>query len=135
MKTLGTFLNEAEELQQNLIEQQVVVGNITNADIFDAIAEAVGDQEISEEDLTDIYNDIVEALTNEELEEVDEETLSEAHDIELKPHPNGKGTHYIVHKINDKSIDSEQLKPGESLSDTHVDDLKDMGYKVKIHGS
>ena len=61
-----------------------------------------------------------------------EETLSEAHDVELKPHPNG--THYTVHKIHPRSgIKSDQLKRGEKISDTHVDDLHDMGYKVKIH--
>lgn len=59
------------------------------------------------------------------------ESLTEAHDVELKPHENG--THYIVHKVHPKSgIDSDQLKAGEKLSDSEVDDLKDM-YKVKIH--
>ena len=53
-------------------------------------------------------------------------------DIELKPHDNG--THYIVHKIHPKSgIESDQLKTGEKINDTHVDDLKDLGYKIKIH--
>ena len=60
--------------------------------------------------------------------------VAEAHDIELKPHENG--THYIVHKIHPKSgIEKDQLQKGEKLSDTHVDDLHDMGYKVKIHSS
>lgn len=64
--------------------------------------------------------------------QIEEETMNEAHDIELKPHENG--THYIVHKINPKSgIDDDQLKVGEKINDTHVDDLNDMGYKVKIH--
>lgn len=58
--------------------------------------------------------------------------INEAHDVELKPHANG--THYIVHKIHPKSgIESDQLKKGEKISDSHVDDLHDMGYKVKIH--
>lgn len=57
--------------------------------------------------------------------------LLEAHDIELKAHENG--TDYIVHKIHPKSgIDSDQLKVGEKINDSEVDDLKDM-YKVKIH--
>ena len=61
-----------------------------------------------------------------------EEELAEAHDIELKPHSNG--THYTVHKINPNSgIKSDQLKSGETINDSHVDDLHDMGYKVKIH--
>lgn len=65
-------------------------------------------------------------------EELEEEAINEAADIELKPHENG--THYIVHKIHPKSgIESDQLKTGEKISDTHVDDLHDMGYKVKIH--
>lgn len=63
----------------------------------------------------------------EEVEQIDE-----AADVELKPHPNG--THYIVHKIHPKSgIESDQMKVGEKISDTHVDDLHDMGYQVKIH--
>ncbi len=67
-----------------------------------------------------------------EEEELDEEQLDEAADVELKPHDNG--THYIVHKIHPKSgIESDQMKVGEKISDTHVDDLHDMGYKVKIH--
>ena len=65
---------------------------------------------------------------------IEEASLNEAHDVELKPHENG--THYIVHKIHPKSgIEKDQLKVGEKLSDTHVDDLHDMGYKVKIHSS
>lgn len=63
---------------------------------------------------------------------LEEATLNEAADVELKPHENG--THYIVHKIHPSSgIESDQLKTGEKINDTHVDDLKDMGYKVKIH--
>jgi hypothetical protein len=62
----------------------------------------------------------------------EQEPVNEAADIELKPHENG--THYIVHKIHPKSgIESDQLKSGEKISDTHVDDLHDMGYNVKIH--
>ena len=58
--------------------------------------------------------------------------INEAHDVELKPHENG--THYIVHKIHPSSgIESDQLKKGEKISDSHVDDLHDMGYSVKIH--
>ncbi len=67
------------------------------------------------------------AMANEEAEQIDE-----AADVELKPHPNG--THYIVHKIHPKSgIEADQMKVGEKISDTHVDDLHDMGYNVKIH--
>lgn len=59
--------------------------------------------------------------------------LNEAHDVELKPHANG--THYTVHKVDRarSGIHPDMLKTGEKLSDTHVDDLRDMGYKVKIH--
>lgn len=58
------------------------------------------------------------------------EFIPESHDIELKPHD---GTLYTVHKIHPKSgIDLDQLMVGEKLSDSEVDDLRDM-YKVKIH--
>lgn len=61
-----------------------------------------------------------------------EHTIEEAHDIELKM--NKGGTSYTVHKIHPKSgIDPDQLKVGETVHDTHVDDFHDMGYKVKIH--
>lgn len=62
----------------------------------------------------------------------EENEINEGSDIELKPHENG--THYTVHKIHPNSgIQSDQLKTGEKINDTHVDDLKDMGYRVKIH--
>ena len=68
----------------------------------------------------------------EDEEEFEAEPVNEAADIELKPHENG--THYTVHKIHPNSgIQSDQLKTGEKISDTHVDDLHDMGYNVKIH--
>lgn len=57
--------------------------------------------------------------------------LDEGYDVHLKRHANG--THYKVHSIHKNSgIGSDQLKHGEHISDTHVDDLHDMGYKVKI---
>lgn len=68
------------------------------------------------------------------LKQFREETINEEHDVELEPHPDKPGTHYRVRKISKKSgIKSDQLKAGETLNDTHVDDLKDMGYSVKIH--
>lgn len=92
------------------------------------------------EESTEIVNKVDEGVredtnvtTNED--EDDDEGLEEGaggHDVELKPHSNG--THYIVHKIGEKSgIEPDQLKVGEKISDTHVDDLHDMGYRVKIH--
>lgn len=47
--------------------------------------------------------------------------------VELKPH-GGKGTHYKVVK----GVPGH-LEAGEVIHDSHVDDLHDMGYKVKIH--
>lgn len=80
--------------------------------------EVVTEQEDQDDDTTD---------EDDQLEEG-----SGGHDVELKPHSNG--THYIVHKIGEKSgIEPDQLKVGEKISDTHVDDLHDMGYRVKIH--
>ena len=60
-------------------------------------------------------------------------TEESEHDIELKPHGD-KGTHYVVHKIHPKSgIGADQLAKGHVVSDSDVDDLKDVGYSVKIH--
>lgn len=74
---------------------------------------------------------IKEAPTMKTLTQLKEE-LSEATDVTLHRHEDG--VHYTVHKIHPKSgIESDQLKQGEKLNDTHVDDLRDMGYKVKIH--
>ena len=78
--------------------------------------------------------EVVDNEPEDEEQEEEAEQIDEAADVELKPHDNG--THYIVHKIHPKSgIESDQLKAGEKISDTHVDDLHDMGYKVKIHKS
>lgn len=80
---------------------------------------------------------VEEVVDNEPEDDADDEQeeaeqIDEAADVELKPHDNG--THYVVHKIHPKSgIESDQLKTGEKISDTHVDDLHDMGYNVKIH--
>lgn len=77
--------------------------------------------------LLEIYDRSVEAIAGSKM-------ISEEHDIELKPHPNGKGTSFIVHKISKASgIKADQLKVGESISDSNLDDLKDVGYSVKIH--
>lgn len=105
MKTLREFLEEAKKFQP----------------VEEAVEETVED----EIDLDEVEDE------EEELEE-EVEQIDEAADVELKPHPNG--THYIVHKIHAKSgIESDQLKVGEKIHDTHVDDLHDMGYNVKIH--
>lgn len=86
-------------------------------------------EEVVEEEID--LDDVEDEEEDEELEE-EVEQIDEAADVELKPHPNG--THYIVHKIHAKSgIESDQLKVGEKIHDTHVDDLHDMGYNVKIH--
>ena len=130
MKTLTQFMAEANEA--SFVEEQEEISPEMQA-IFDAINEAVGDRELSEEEFTEIFNYVVENLESAEDTIDEDQDLNEAHDIELKPHPKKPGTHYVVHKINDKSIGSDQLKTGETLSDTHVDDLKDMGYSVKIH--
>lgn len=106
MKKLREFMEEAKAVVEANAEVQVV-------------------EEIDLDDVDDEDGD-------EADEELDEETINEAADVELKPHPNG--THYIVHKIHPKSgIESDQLKVGEKISDTHVDDLHDMNYNVKIH--
>lgn len=96
-----------------------------------AIAEANAQAQVVEEEIDlDDVEDEGEEEDGEELEEGQQ--IDEAADVELKPHPNG--THYIVHKIHPKSgIESDQMKVGEKISDTHVDDLHDMGYNVKIH--
>lgn len=105
MKTLREFLEEAKK--------------------FQPVEEAVQDTPEDEIDLDEVEDE------DEELEE-ELEQIDEAADVELKPHQNG--THYIVHKIHAKSgIESDQLKVGEKIHDTHVDDLHDMGYNVKIH--
>ena len=128
MKPLTQFMAEANE--HRYVEEEL---SPEMQAIFDAINEAVGDRELSEEEFTEIFNYVVENLESAEEVLDEDQDLVEAHDIELKPHPKKPGTHYVVHKVNDKSIGSDQLKVGETLNDTHVDDLKDMGYKVKIH--
>jgi hypothetical protein len=55
----------------------------------------------------------------------DSQTLEEAETVHLKPHGD-KGTHYKVVK----GIKGH-LEAGEVIHDSEVDDLHDMGYKVK----
>ena len=84
------------------------------------------------EETTSVEPEEQEENDAEDEDDLEEAVIDEAADIELKPHENG--THYMVHKIHPKSgIEADQLKAGEKISDTHVDDLHDMGYKVKIH--
>jgi hypothetical protein len=128
MKTLHQFMAEAIETLPE--DEQVQENIITEDDIIDSIVEALDGEQVTEEEFVELYNRVVEQLSSEEI--LDEEELAEEHDIELKPHSNG--THYIVHKINPNSgIKSDQLKSGETINDSHVDDLRDMDYKVKIH--
>ena len=135
MKTLHQFMAEAVELlPAEEINEDVL---ITEEDIIDSIVEALEGEQVTEEEFVELYNMGVEQLSGEETSEeeiLDEEELAEEHDIELKPHADGKGTHYVVHKISKGSgITSDHLKSGETINDSHVDHLNDMGYKVKIH--
>lgn len=107
-----------KKLREFMEEAKAVVDVIAESQVEETDPEAAEDEDDAEE-------------ADEELEE-EVEQIDEAADVELKPHPNG--THYIVHKIHAKSgIESDQMKVGEKIHDTHVDDLHDMGYKVKIH--
>jgi hypothetical protein len=126
MKTLHQFMAEAIELlPAEQVNEDVV---ITEEDVIDSIVEALEGEQVTEEQFVEIYNQVIEQLSGEE------EILDEEHDIELKPHADGKGTRYVVHKISKGSgIADDQLKSGETINDSHVDDLNDMGYKVKIH--
>ena len=55
--------------------------------------------------------------------------IDETMSVHLKPHRNG--THYVVHKVGSKLKRHGGLKVGEKISDTEVDDLGDVGVKVK----
>jgi hypothetical protein len=50
--------------------------------------------------------------------------------VSLHPHPT-KNTHYTVGQVG-RNLKG-RLKTGEHISDSEVDDLHDMGYKVKHH--
>ena len=66
-----------------------------------------------------------------EVEETDEETGEKQEQLSEKSitvSMHSSGTKYKVHSVH-KSI-AGQIKPGEHLSDTHIDDLKDSGIKV-----
>ena len=66
-----------------------------------------------------------------EVQEPDEETAEKQEDLSEKSitvSMHSSGTKYKVHSVH-KSI-AGQIKPGEHLSDTHIDDLKDSGIKV-----
>jgi len=66
-----------------------------------------------------------------EVQEPDEETAEKQEDLSEKSitvSMHSSGTKYKVHSVH-KSI-AGQIKPGEHLSDTHIDDLKDSGIKI-----
>ena len=56
--------------------------------------------------------------------------MVESMSVHVKPHPNKKGTHYVVHKVGSAMKKHGGVKKGETLSDTHIDDLNDSGVKV-----
>ena len=56
--------------------------------------------------------------------------MVESMSVHVKPHPNKKGTHYVVHKVGSAMKRHGGVKKGETLSDTHIDDLNDSGVKV-----
>lgn len=68
------------------------------------------------------FTQLMEQLVPVDAELLDEET------VHLVPH-GGKGTHFKVKK------GIEGLETGEVIHDSHVDDLRDSGIKVKIHES
>jgi len=59
-----------------------------------------------------------------------QEAATHADHVSLHPHPT-KSTHYTVGKIG-RNLKG-RLRTGEHLNDSEVDDLHDMGYKVKHH--
>ena len=62
---------------------------------------------------------------------IDEAKLKEVHADHVTLHPHAtKSTHYTVGKTLGRNVKG-RLKPGEHLNDTEVDDLHDMGLKVK----
>ena len=56
--------------------------------------------------------------------------MVESMSVHVKPHPNKKGTHYVVHKVGSAMKKHGGVKKGDTLSDTHIDDLNDRGVKV-----
>ena len=58
-----------------------------------------------------------------------EENLDEAMEMHVKMEPGG--THYKVHKVGKKLADHGGIKVGEKLSDTEMDDAREMGVRVR----
>lgn len=60
--------------------------------------------------------------------EEDLDAMDEAMAVYVKPHSNG--THYMVHKVGKKMAAHGGIKVGEKLSDTEIDDAREVGIKV-----
>ena len=62
-------------------------------------------------------------------EEVEEDAIAEAMEMHVKMEPGG--THYKVHKVGKKLAAHGGIKVGERLSDTEMDDAREMGVRVR----
>ena len=58
-----------------------------------------------------------------------EENLDEAMEMHVKMEPGG--THYKVHKVGKKLAAHGGIRVGEKLSDTEMDDAREMGVRVR----
>ena len=67
----------------------------------------------------------------EEFVKIVEKDLEESMSVTLKPHGSNA---FKVHSVGSKMKAHGGMKPGETIQDRHVDDLKDSGIKVTIHG-
>lgn len=161
MKSLNDFLTEAKQVRLNESYEEFkkdAVGYIKHAnkaaakDEYGPKGEAEKSWEASRQHMNNIrnaYGDKVAQAVSDHVHSANDhqaikkifdemcnkgsKMVTEGADIAVRLAPDG--TRYVVHMIHPKSgIDSDQLRVGEHITDTELDDLKDAGYNVHVHG-
>jgi hypothetical protein len=112
-------------------------GNMSSEEVIDELSvktlgsyvskasNAKGHKELSTKKVDNRYDGVKKAS-----DKLEEEDIEEGMAMSLKPHGTA-GTHYTVHKIGKKLAKHGGIKVGDKLSDTHVDDARDSGIRVK----
>ena len=123
-----TYLHNRRKTVKKAIKNEEVIDELsvkTLGSYVSKASNAKGHKELSTKKVDNRYDGVKKAS-----DKLEEEDIEEGMAMSLKPHGTA-GTHYTVHKIGKKLAKHGGIKVGDKLSDTHVDDARDSGIKVK----
>ena len=123
-----TYLHNRRKTVKKAIKNEEVIDELsvkTLGSYVSKASNAKGHRELSTKKVDNRYAGVEKAS-----DKLKEEDIEEGMAMSLKPHGTA-GTHYTVHKIGKKLAKHGGIKVGDKLSDTHVDDARDSGIKVK----